>query len=128
MFKQFTEYVDHALHPAWEALLPLVTQFEILYDELERQVTDDGYARSYAYWVIKEQYPNDLSMVSEKDFIDLVSKYDVKSKLTDKLDTTMYLIRNCLAKHEQLHQPLELLIEHLNYKLSKYVMNRVETN
>ena len=128
LFKQFTEYVDRALQPAWESLLPLVTQFEILYDELGRQVTDDGYAKSYAYWVIKEQYPNDLSMVSEKDFVDLVSKYDVKSKLTDKLETTMYLIRNCLAQHEQLHQPLELLNEQLNYKLSKYVMNRVETN
>lgn len=129
LFKQFSEYVDHAIKPVWETLLQLITQFEIVYEELERASEAGGYAKSYAYWFIKEQSPKlDTAQLTDHQFKELIEQYGVKAKLIDMLDTTLYLIKNCTEGHDALRQQLEQLFMQLNTKLSKYVVKRVEAN
>ena len=129
LFKQFNQYVDHSLQPAWETLLNLITQFEIFYEELEHTKDAGGYAKSYAYWYINEQQAQtELTKLSDEQFNMLVKQYGIKTKLIDKLHTTMFLINNCLSTHELLNHQLEHLLDQLNNKLSKYVIKRVEAN
>jgi len=129
LFKQFTDYIDHTLQPVWRNLLQLITQFEIVYEELEQTKDAGGYAKSYAYWFIQEQMSiKDLSIISDEKFNVLIEQYGIKAKLIDKLDTTMHLIQSCVQEHHALHQQLDYLLEQLNIKLSKYVVKRVEAN
>lgn len=123
LFKQFTEYIDKTIQPAWHTLLPLVTQFEVIYDELERTNFNEGYAKSYAYWLIQERsLVENTNQCSEEELQKLIDEYDVKDKLVDLLDTTMYQIKNSIEQHGVLQTQLQNLLEQLNLKLLKYVV------
>lgn len=122
LFKQFTDYIDNTLQPAWHTLLPLVTKFEVVYDELERTTFSEGYAKSYGYWVIQEHTMNTDSQYTEEDLQKLMEEHHVKNKLVDILDTTFYQIKDSIVEHGVLQTQLQNLLEQLNLKLLKYVV------